>query len=124
MGSADRVQQSRDLEGAKVIEVSFSGISRNCSGELRSARNFQQTAANFPIHKRNVSLKGRAAGKRGTFLAPSPNPAGSMDVGSKRCTMAATARDRQRRAARKRERGQSFCTATAAQQAEHSHPEA
>jgi hypothetical protein len=32
----------------KVIEVSFSRISRNWGRQLRSARNFQRTATEFP----------------------------------------------------------------------------
>jgi hypothetical protein len=32
----------------RVIEVSFSRISRNRGGKLRSASNFQQTASEFP----------------------------------------------------------------------------
>ena len=99
----------------KVIEVSFSRISRGWGGKLRSAGNFQHTATDFPhggvqLAKREAHLapSRNAAGSMGSATpldrgAPQRrwidglrNAAGSMDARSKRCTMAATARDWQR----------------------------
>jgi hypothetical protein len=105
----------------KVIEVSFSPISRNWGGNLRSARNFQQTAAEFPhaepswqnaehTLRQFVTPLGRCAPWRRWIDGRAFEAV--YDGGN--CP---------RLAARIRARGQSFYAVTAAQRAEHSQPE-
>jgi hypothetical protein len=114
----------------KVIEVSFSSISRNRGGNLRSARNFQQTATEFPQGEpswQNAELTLRhlrdAAGSMASAMPLDRWAPWRRWIDGRAFEAVYDGGNCPRLAARIRARGQSFYAVTAAQRAEHSQPE-